>query len=393
MRIAIFTETFLPKIDGIVNTFCYFLDYLAAQGHDSLLFAPEGSLAHYANTPVIRYPGVTFPWYPELKLAWPTWSIGRHLAGFRPDVVHVANPVSLGMAGIFQARRQGIPVAASFHTDVAGFAAQWGFKALDRPIWAWLRSVHNLADLNFCPSYVTLRQLQAHRFQRVKVWSHGVDTARFHPGKRTAVWRERLSDGHPEAPLLLFVGRVSPEKGIDQLRPVLEQFPQTRLAVVGDGPARANLKAHFAGLPVVFTGYLRGEELAYAYAAADIFTFPSPHETLGNVVLEAMASGLPVIAPRSGGLLDFLREGENGLAYAPGNEAGLITAVHHLLTNNTLRQQLAENGRRLAESLTWAHVFDGLLADYQTLIQTYSRRRRQLSVGQPEAAPWHITNP
>jgi phosphatidylinositol alpha 1,6-mannosyltransferase len=130
MRIAIFSETFLPKIDGIVNTFCYFLDYLAAQGHDSLLFAPEGSLPHYAATPVIRYPGVTFPWYPELKLAWPTPSIGRHLADFRPDVVHVANPVTLGMAGIFQARRQGIPIAASFHTDVAGFATQWGFKAL-----------------------------------------------------------------------------------------------------------------------------------------------------------------------------------------------------------------------------------------------------------------------
>lgn len=394
MRVAIFSETFLPKIDGIAVTLSYFLDYLAAQGHESLLFAPQDSVAHYANTPVVRYPGVAFPWYPELKLALPTPSLGQRLADFRPDVIHVANPVTLGLAGIFQARHRGIPIAASFHTDIAGFATHWGFGALDGPIWAWLRAVHNLADLNLCPSQVTLRQLQDHRFERVKVWSHGVDTDRFHPGKRAAVWRERLSDGRPEAPLLLFVGRVSPEKRIECLRPVLEALPQARLAIVGDGPARTPLAAHFAGLPVVFTGYLRGEALAQAYASADIFVFPSPHETLGNVVLEAMASGLPVVAPRSGGLLDFLREGDNGLAYAPGDEAGLVTAVAHLVANPELRRHLGENGRCLAESLTWANVFDGLLADYQTLLQTYTRRRRRRPHWPgPASRPWRATNP
>jgi glycosyltransferase involved in cell wall biosynthesis len=379
MRLAFFSETFLPKVDGIVNTLCHLLDYLGENGHESVLFTPhsgrpEQDLSRYAATDIVRYPGLPAPYYPELRLALPDWRLNRRLQQFQPDLVHAVNPLTLGMAGIWQARRLGLPAAASFHTDVAGFASHWGLAALSRPIWAGLRLTHHWADLNFCPSEVTARQLRQHHFKRVKVWSHGVDGQRFHPDKRTAAWRERLSNGEPEKPLLLFVGRVSWEKRVDWLRPLLTALPNVRLAVVGDGPARRPLAEMLTDLPAVFTGYLRGEELAQAYAAADLFVFPSPHETFGNVVLEAMASGLPVVAPRSGGLLDFTRHGEHGLLFAPDSLEAFIAAAQLLAADAPLARRFGANGRRQAELLSWERVSEKLLADYQTLLRERGRR-------------------
>jgi phosphatidylinositol alpha 1,6-mannosyltransferase len=374
MRIAFFSETFLPKVDGIVNTLCHLLDYLADSGHDSLLFTPHSSCpendpAQYAVTRIIRYPGLPAPFYPELRLALPDWRLNRQLRVFCPDLIHIVNPVTLGMAGLWQARRLKIPVVASFHTDIAGFARHWGLRAFAWPIWASLRLTHNQADLNLCPSEVTAQQLRQQGIKRVKVWAHGVDSQRFHPDKRTDVWRERLADGEPDKPILLFVGRVSWEKGLDWLPPLMAALPDVRLAVVGDGPARRPLARQMAGLPVVFTGYLRGEALAEAYAAADLFVFPSPYETFGNVVLEAMASGLPVIAPRSGGLLDFTRDGLHGLLFEPNDQAAFIDAVKRLLADREWARQMGHNGRRQAEALSWSCVSEKLLADYQTLLQ------------------------
>jgi glycosyltransferase involved in cell wall biosynthesis len=301
MRIALFTETFLPKIDGIVRTLCRLLEHLSHRGHTALLFAPEGGPACYAGTSIVGLPGYTFPLYPELKLVPPTTDVKRHLEVFQPEVVHIVNPVSLGLAGLRQARRLGVPVIASYHTDLPGFTQLWGLGALRGPSWTFLRWIHNQADLNLCLSYATRSDLEAHGFQRVKVWSRGVDTGQFHPGHRSAEWRGRLSGGHPDAPLLLFVSRLSPEKRVEWLHPVLNALPGARLAIVGDGPLRPALERTFADTPTVFTGYLHGRDLASAYAAADIFVFPAANETFGNVVLEAMASGLPVVAARAGG--------------------------------------------------------------------------------------------
>ncbi|MCA9973657.1 MAG: glycosyltransferase family 1 protein [Anaerolineales bacterium] len=375
MRIALFTETFLPKVDGIVNTLCYLLDYLAAAGHDSILFAPGGDRERVAATPVIGYAGVRFPLYPELRLVPPTVPIRAPLAAFRPDVVHVLNPLSLGVAGMWQARRLGAPVVASYHTDIAGFAARWGYDALSSPIWHVLRAIHNQADLTLCPSRATLAELQARGFARLQVWSRGVDTARFHPRRRSAAWRQRLSGGDVAAPLLLFVSRLSPEKRADWLLPVLQALPQARLAIVGDGPARPALEKLFAGTRTVFTGYLHGESLARAYAAADVFVFPAANETLGNVVLEAMASGLPVVAARSGGPLDVMVDGHNGWTFAPDDGEGLVTAVRRLLADPAAARALGQNARQQMEARSWARVFDTLLADYEALVQAHGAKR------------------
>lgn len=384
MRIAIFTETFLPKVDGIVNTLCHLLDHLARHDHQSILFAPEGGPEKVARTPVIGLKGYDFPLYPELKLASPFTDFQHHLEEFRPHVVHVVNPVSLGLAGMRAARRLNLPVVASYHTDVPGYAKHWGLGTLHQPLWATFRWIHNQADLNLCPSQWTLNELEAQKFQHLKVWTRGVDTVQFHPGHRTKHWREWLSKGHPYSPLLLYVGRLSKEKRVDWLLPVLQSTPNARLAIVGDGPEREHLEALFAGQSVVFTGYLHGHELAQAYAAADVFVFPSANETLGNVVLEAMASGLPVITARSGGPLDIVDEEETGLMFAPDSQDELITAVHRLVHNPDLARRIGRAARAYAASRSWQQVLDKLLDDYQWLIQQHQTAGVQL----PAQAGW-----
>jgi glycosyltransferase involved in cell wall biosynthesis len=375
MRIAILTETFLPKIDGITNTLCYLLDYLAQQDHECLLLAPEGGPDWYAKTRVIGLRALPFLMYPELKLAPPGTNVSAHLAEFHPDLVHVVNPVSLGVAGLLQARRLGLPVVASYQTDIPGFAARWGFGVLSEPLWSYLRWIHNQANLTLCPSRITQLELAARGFERLAIWSRGVDKQRFHPQRRSEEWRQRLSGGDTQAPLLLFVGRLAREKRIDWLRMVLDKLPGTHLAIVGDGPVRPELEHLFAGAPVTFTGYLGGLDLAHAYASADAFVFPSANETFGNVVLEAMASGLPVIAARSGGPLDFVQHGETGLLFEPEDQRALVSAVRRVLSDHALAHQLGAAARAHAESRSWAAQFEGLLHAYQAVIDEAAMKR------------------
>lgn len=375
LRVALFTETFLPKVDGVVNTLCHLLDYLAERGHRAIVFAPEGSPAHYAGMPVISLACCPFPFYPELKLGLPFLDVTKPMDDFRPDLIHVLNPFSLGLIGLKQARRTGTPVVASYHTDIPGFLEQWGFDLLAEPLWTYLLWLHSQANLNLCPSQTTRAELAARGFPRLKVWSRGVDATQFHPRRRSSAWRERLTGGHSNAPLLLYVGRLSPEKRVDWLQPILADLPGVRLAVVGDGPARPALERLFDRSRVVFTGYLRGADLANAYAAADVFTFPAANETFGNVVLEAMASGLPVVAARAGGPLDSVVEGETGLLFDPQDQAALRAAVRRLVGDPRLARRMGQAGRTRAERITWPSVLDRLLDDYMALAPPRTDRR------------------
>ena len=368
MRIAIFTEAFLPKTDGVVNTLLRVLEHLAARGHCALVFAPEGGPPRYANAPIIGLPALPFPLYPELKLTPPTVDVSDRLAAFRPDLVHLVNPVALGLAGMRAARQLGIPVAASYQTDLPGFAARWGLGMFSGLLEHYLRWVHNQADLNFCPSEFTRRELERQGIARLRVWGRGVDSELFSPRQASPSWRSRLTAGRLDEPLVLTVGRLAVEKRLDWLRPVIAALPAVRLAIVGDGPQRSTLTRLFERTPTVFTGYLRGLQLAAAYASSDIFVLTGANETLGNVVLEAMASGLPVVVPDAGGQVDHVRHGENGLVYAAESQDALAAAVERLVGDPMLRHRLGQAGRAYALTLTWPRILDGLIADWESLL-------------------------
>jgi glycosyltransferase involved in cell wall biosynthesis len=275
--------------------------------------------------------------------------------------------VFLGMAGLRRARELGVPVVASYHTDVPGYLEKYNLTLFQEVLWGAFRWLHNQADLNLCPTPWIQAQLEAQGFERVEIWGRGVDSQGYRPSRRSRAWRERLTDGHPDAPLLIYAGRLALEKRVDVLRPVLDQVPAVRLAILGDGPERDHLESLFAGTPTVFTGRLDGDDLADAYAAGDIFTFPGENETFGNVVLEAMASGLPCLVAAHSGLRDRIRNGVDGFQFEPGNSAQLATLVRWLLSDPSLRLELAEQALAFARSQTWEANLDALLDRYERL--------------------------
>ena len=331
------------------------LDELGALGDEFLIVAPkygEGP-SSYAGAPIHRVPAIPFPPYPQIKMAPPNRSVGRALRRFRPDLVHVVNPFVLGFTGVFYARRMGVPLVASYHTNVTVYAQFYGLGFLDGMGRRWVRALHNRARINLCTSEATQDYLRSQGIRGVRFWPQGVDARRFHPDKFSKELRVRLSDGSPGDRLLLYVGRLGHEKNIAQLKAVLRDVPGTRLAVVGDGPARGNLEREFEGTPAVFAGMLQGDELTQAYASADAFVFPSTTETLGLAMIEALASGLPVIAARSGATPEVVSEGESGFLYEPGSEESLVSAVWRVLDDEDVRSRLARGARAAAEERTW----------------------------------------
>lgn len=371
MRIALFTETFLPKIDGIVTRLKHTVDHLQRLGNDVLVFCPEGGLTEYKGAKIYGVPGVPLPWYPELKMAFPRPSLGQALEDFQPDIVHVVNPAILGLGGVYYAKVLKVPLLASYHTHLPKYLQHYGWGMLEGVLWELLRTCHNQADLNLCTSNAMIEELRSHGIERLDLWQRGVDTELFRPELASREMRDRLSQGHPDAPLLLYVGRLGAEKEIDRIKPILQAIPDARLALVGDGPYREELKAHFADTPTNFVGYLVGEELGSAFASADAFIFPSRTETLGLVLLEAMAAGCPVIAAAAGGILDIVTDGVNGYLFNPNDDQGAIVATQRLLNQGAERETLRQQARLEAERWGWGAATRQLQGYYEAIIDGY----------------------
>jgi glycosyltransferase involved in cell wall biosynthesis len=373
MRIALFTETFLPKVDGIVTRLRHTVEHLQRHGDHVLVFSPEGGLTEYKGAKIYGVSGFPLPLYPELKLALPRPAIGVALKQFQPDLVHVVNPAVLGLAGLYYSKLFNIPLVASYHTHLPQYLQHYGLGLLEGVLWELLKAGHNQAQLNLCTSTAMVQELTTRGIERVDLWQRGVDTELFQPHLSSKAVRDFLSQGHPEAPLLLYVGRLSAEKEIERIKPVLEAIPQAWLALVGDGPHRSTLEKHFAGTPTHFVGYRVGQDLAAIFASADAFIFPSRTETLGLVLLEAMAAGCPVVAARSGGIPDIVEDGVNGFLFDPQDEQGAIVSTQRLLSRQSERETLRQNARCEAERWGWSAATRQLRHYYQKVLATHKR--------------------
>ncbi|WP_349827830.1 glycosyltransferase family 4 protein [Brevibacterium litoralis] len=373
MRIALFTETFLPKIDGVVTRLMGTLDELAGMGHEVVVFAPGHPPARYAGFRVEPVRSVSFkPWYPELNVGLPTPRIARTMERFHPHVVHVVNPVWLAAYGALSSLRRDLPMLASFHTDVPEYTQRLGLSVLTNATTSWIRQMHNLAEVNLCTSQQMVEKAEGLGIGNVNLWPKAVDTRGYTPDNYSADMRSRLTEGHPEDKLLVYVGRMSKEKDLDVLRPVIENAPAgTRLAMVGSGPHIEELKAEFAGTNTLFTGYMSGKELAQAYASADVFVFPSTTETLGLVALESMASGVPVVGADAGGIPFAVPDGVGGLLAAPRDPVDMSAKVNRLLTDEAERARLAAGGRENVLQFGWRESTEKLVRHYEEAIDLH----------------------
>jgi glycosyltransferase involved in cell wall biosynthesis len=325
------------------------LEHFRAVGVDAMVFAAGDRVASYAGEPVVSMPGVPAQMYTEVSLSVPGEKTFAQLVAFDPDVVHVLGPTVSGLRGMQFARRLNKPLVVSFHTHLMEMARFYNLGIFEGTLWQLHRWVYRHADHVLATSKHAVTDLEAHGIGPVGLWRRGVDVSTFSPDYASDNMRRRLSGGNPEKTLLLSAGRLAPEKQVSQIRAVLDAMPGLHLAIVGDGPHRQPLEAHYAGYPVTFAGYMSGDELSTAYASADIFVFPGANETFGNVILEAMASGLPVISCASMGSLDVLNDGE-GCHIAPPEEVEFAGRVLGLINDPADAHQLSEKGRQYAAS-------------------------------------------
>ncbi len=377
MKIALFTETFLPKVDGIVTRLTKTIEFLTKNGDEVIVFCPEGCPDSYKGATIVGVAAMPLPLYPELKLGLPGPAVSDKLEEFKPDLIHVVNPAVLGLGGIWLAKTNNIPLIASYHTHLPKYLEHYGMGMLEPLLWELLKAAHNQALLNLCTSTAMVNELEEKGIQRTALWQRGVDTANFRPELRSDKMREKLFGKYQNTDsLLIYVGRLSAEKQIERIKPVLDNIPGACLALVGDGPYRGQLEKIFENTQTNFIGYLSGEELASAYASGDIFLFPSSTETLGLVLLEAMAAGCPVIGANKGGIPDIINDGINGCLYNPdekdNGERSLIEATKKILSDKNKKENMRKEARREAEQWDWNQATIQLQKYYSETLQNIS---------------------
>ncbi|PWU66867.1 glycosyltransferase family 4 protein [Gracilibacillus dipsosauri] len=352
MKILLITETFLPSTDGVVTRLTNSIRYFIKAGHQVQIIAPDLGVYEFEGAKVIGVKARRLFFYRSKLFAFPTPKVKKMIRDFDPDVMHVVNPALIGAAGIYYGKRLNYPLLASFHTQVPKYADYYHLSIFKGLLWWYFRKLHNNADLNLCTSQVVHKELVEQNFKNLHVWKRGVDTSLFHPRNFHKKMRETLSGGHTDKKLLLYVGRLAPEKEIEKIKHVLEASSEFVLAIVGDGPHRSSLERHFAGTNTVFTGFLHGQALAEAYASSDVFVFPSTTETLGLVITEAMASGLPIVAAKSGPTCEQISDGQTGLLYDPNRKEDFTTTILQF-EDETLRKRLAKRAREEIAEMGW----------------------------------------
>ncbi len=309
-------------------------------------------------------PSVGLPVYPDFRFGLPGPRIRAAIAEHNADLVHLAGPVMFGASAGSAARQLGLPVVAVYATDMAAYARAYHLGRLGESVaWRLTRRTHNAVDLTLSPSTATAANLVARGFERVSVWGRGVDTERFDPAKRSQALRAQLA---PRGELIAgYVGRLATEKRLDLLAGVAA-LPGVRLVIVGAGPTEAHARRTLPS--AVFLGQYQGDELARAYASLDVFVHSGPHETFGNTLQEAAASGLPVVAPAAGGPLDLVEDGVTGFLVTPGDPGALADAVEKLAADWQLRTALGHAARRSMLDRTWSARGDELIGHYEAVL-------------------------
>ncbi|MEM9517425.1 MAG: glycosyltransferase family 1 protein, partial [Actinomycetota bacterium] len=335
LRVVIVAESFVPAVNGVTNSVLRIAEQLTSHGHECIVVAPGPGPTVVDGVSVLRVRSFDLPRYGDLRVGLPTARLAAMFKRIQPDVVHLAAPAVLGASGALAARRVGVPSVAVYQTDLAGFARRQRLGVAHRPLWKWISWVHQRADLTLAPSTSAVWALRHHGVHNVALWARGVDLRRFHPLHRSDEWRRTLAPAGET--IVGFVGRLAPEKQIGRLAATSAR-PDVRVVVVGDGPERDRLEAVMPR--ATFLGLRHGTELGALYASFDVFAHAGLDETFCQAVQEALASGLPVVAPASGGPLDLVRHGENGYLWNPADPASFSEAISELVGHPALRRRL-----------------------------------------------------
>jgi phosphatidylinositol alpha 1,6-mannosyltransferase len=366
VRLALFTDTYSPQVNGVARTLDRLATALRERGGEVLVFTTDDPAAG-ADEQVVRIPGRAFPAYPQLRLSWPRQSaVVARLRAFAPTLVHSATEFGVGLAGRRAARALGVPFVSSYHTSFTAYAAHYGLGMLARPGWSYLRWFHNGGRRTYCPTTAIVQEVETHGFERCAVWSRGVDGDRYAPRYRSAAFRSTIG-AEDETLVAAYIGRIAPEKNVDvaleATRIAMQARPGAmRLLMVGDGPSEHEVRAR-APMSTAFTGRLDGAALSEAFASSDLLLFPSTTDTFGNVMLEAMSSGVPVIGADVGPTREVLLPARGWVTPADDAQA-MARVLVSLIDDRNALQQMRNAALAFAATRTWPAVWDALFADY-----------------------------
>jgi phosphatidylinositol alpha 1,6-mannosyltransferase len=359
MRIAIVTEAFLPQVNGVTNSVLRLLEYCKGQGHDVLVIAPEseGAPTHYLGYKIKHVPSISMK--KLIPVGVPSRALEPLLEGFAPDVIHLASPIFLGHYVTKIAKRMGIPTVSVYQTDIAGFARHYGLTIAHSSLWRWISRIHQNSDMTLAPSQWSCRELEDNGVGNVRLWKRGVNLENFQPSRRDEELRKKLSDNGRKT-IVGYVGRLANEKRIDDLA-ILDSRTDIQIVIVGIGPAESKLRK---ALPRArFVGYQSGVELARYVASFDLFVHTGKHETFCQSIQEALASGVPVIGPNSGGPVDLIDHGKTGLLIDTAKPLELLAAVE-ILRNSSSFAQMRRNAREAVKHRTWDYINAQLMNHY-----------------------------
>lgn len=378
MKIALFTDTYKPQVNGVTNTLARLEQYFTKNHIDYKILAPDYEGKVLISKQVETFYSLQFFLYPECRLSLASSRrVQEIMKDFKPDVIHMVTEFNMGWAGMQSAKKLNIPSISTFTTNFPAYLKYYKLEALQPILWEYFRWYHNQNALTVCPSQDTKKELIENGLHSVDVWGRGIDTQLYTPQKRSLMLRKQL--GLENHIILLYVGRIAVEKDLDVLFDAyrsLQNSSSKKVALVlaGDGPMLDKYKKEYENRNVYFLGYVKGEALASLYASSDVFVFPSSTETLGNVVLEAMASGLPIVAVDSGGVRDNIIPGVNGFLQKPRDAHSFVEALHRLIENEAVRISMGKEARKYALTKSWDCIFDYLMEVYNRVIEMQKQK-------------------
>ncbi|WP_461200953.1 glycosyltransferase family 4 protein [Anoxybacillus sp. TBDG-1] len=373
MKVALFTDTFAPEVNGVARTLKRWVDFLESHQVEYRVFAPKTRTEDFSTNLIYHFKSFRFFLYPECRLAIPNMmTIREQLEQFQPTLIHIATPFNIGLCGLHYAKKMNIPFVASYHTHFDQYLHYYNLDFLSPWLGRYMHWFHRSAEKIFVPSEETLNHLQQRGFTNLHIWSRGVDCTTFYPREDNRSFRQAY--GITEPYIVLYVGRLAREKNVALLIELAKQMPSSiRWMIVGDGPLKAQLQ-QLAPSNVTFTGFLRGEALAEAYAVADVFAFPSPTETFGNVVLESFASGTPAVCANRGGVTTIVKEQQTGLLCPPNDLNAWRAAIEYMLKSEEKRKQMGKAAREYAKTKDWNSIFTELLSHYEQVMHKRESR-------------------
>ena len=374
MKVALVAESFLPHSNGVTNSLLRVIDHLTARGDEAMVIAPEskGSLGpvRYGIASITRLPAMGWPGYRDVRVALSgVGKISRVLEEYEPDIVHLASPFTLGWTAVRAANELDLPCVAIYQTEIPSYADRYGMAWGEGILWNRVLNIHERADLTLAPSTYAMRQLEQLGVPRLRLWPRGVDAARFHPSKRSDALREQWA---PHGEIVVgYVGRLAAEKRVEDLAR-LASVDGVTVVIVGEGPSHQKLKALLPDAH--FLGFLTGDDLAEAVASFDLFVHCGEVETFCQTIQEALASGVPIVAPRRGGPIDLVDHGETGFLYTPGALDEMVAYVTALVEDDELRERFATHTRMSVEGRTWEKVCDTLMDYYAEATRIHEER-------------------